>query len=282
MFCGLLQVYIEHVFIEIATVHSFLGFLRKNMGKILKSNQCKKMLLASGYFMSFICLFVSIGLVYSVSSGEAPLIITELRDVAVYPVIFISYLTIGLSAITLLMSIIQRDKLYKKALSILLIFSFIVSLYCSTYFLQNCSYPYNRVKCRIQLRNLYDAMIAYYNEYDAYPDTNQWCDELYQHLKIRMPNYNFDYRFKCTGGEEGRSNFALNPTVTEESSGNTVWIFDSKAGWNLNGGEDLVNFDNHEDKCINVLFHNGDVMYVEKDKLKDLNWGVMAHPFVGR
>jgi len=243
------------------------------MEKFLKSKKCKKILLISGYLISFICLFISIGLLYSVLSDEVPMIITELRDVVVYPVLFISYLTIGLSVIILLMSTIQRDKLYKKALSILLIFSFIISLYCSNYFLQNYSYPYNRIKCRIQLRNLYDAMIAYYNEYDTYPDANQWCDELYQDMKRRMPNYNFDYRFKCTGGEEGPSNFALNPNVTKESAGNTVWIFDSKAGWNLNGGEDLVNFDNHEDKCINVLFHNGDVMYVEKDKLKDLNWG---------
>lgn len=64
----------------------------------------------------------------------------------------------------------------------------------------------------------------------------------------------------------------MNPNVKPNSPDDVVWLFDSREGWNLYGGSELLNWNNHEGKGCNVLFSNGQIMFVEKEKLASLRW----------
>lgn len=235
-----------------------------------KSKKYNQKLLAIGYLIALPCLFLSMGMNYSIKVGAWGVLL--FRDLVVYPVLFASCLTGIVGTIKCFVGFVQNDKKHMKALSFMLIFVSSFSIYGSHYFLQHYCYPYNIFKCQLQLRNLFEAMTAYRHNYDAFPPANQWCDALYQHMKKRDPDFNFDHRFVCAGGSEGRCNFALNPNVTKSSHEDIVLIYDTVAGWNIYGGREMMNLNNHEGKGCNVLFVNGTIKFIPKDKIDDLKW----------
>jgi hypothetical protein len=128
--------------------------------------------------------------------------------------------------------------------------------------------------CFIGLRNLSEALHNYVQDYDQYPPADKWCDVLINYAENHPSGYSsyFNRSFTCLKWEEGRSSYAMNPNVHRDSPSNVVWLFDSKEGWNLYGGSELLNLNNHQGNGCNILFSNGQIMFVEKEKLTRLRW----------
>ena len=96
-----------------------------------------------------------------------------------------------------------------------------------------------------------------------------WCDVF---KKADFP----DQWFICPGKNKPPCDYALNKSVLglkiSELDSNIVLIFDSKTGWNLVGGPELLAPENHEGKGCNILFADGRVEFVKKEKFDNLKW----------
>lgn len=161
-----------------------------------------------------------------------------------------------------------------------------------------------RWKCASNLRKL----LFYGLEYRPgrlYPDPNQWCDEIVEFLRTRRVGYTYlkgdpQYLrsdasiarlFACPSVHISnlasdaraylakqmvliwRSDYAMNPHCQKESPGDTVFLFEAKAGWNQHGGPDLFTFNNHDPKGGCVLLNDGTVRFIRsKEELQQLRW----------
>ena len=138
-----------------------------------------------------------------------------------------------------------------------------------------------------------------------YPDPNQWCDDIVQFLRSRHVSYTYlkddpQYlrsdasiarMFACpsihvsTVASDARANlakqkvliwrsdYAMNPHCREGSPEDTVFLFETKAGWNQHGGPELFTFDNHDPKGGCVLLNDGTVKFIRtEEELKQLRW----------
>jgi hypothetical protein len=133
---------------------------------------------------------------------------------------------------------------------------------------------YQKGRCSTHLRHLRNALDDYAQDNLYYPPADKWCDVLSEYTKNRPLRYTeyFDKVFKCPGAKEGRCNYAVNPNVNPNSPVDVVWVFDSIGGWNLHGGKELLNVNNHEGKGCTILFSDGKIEFIEKDKLAELKW----------
>ena len=69
------------------------------------------------------------------------------------------------------------------------------------------------------------------------------------------------------------STYAMNPNCRKDSSPDTVFLFESKPGWNQHGGPELFTFDNHDPKGGLVLLNDGTVKFIRtEEELKQLRW----------
>jgi hypothetical protein len=67
--------------------------------------------------------------------------------------------------------------------------------------------------------------------------------------------------------------YAMNPNCKPDSPGNMVLLFETKAGWNQNGGPELFTFDNHDPKGGCVLLNDGTIKFIRtKKELNQLRW----------
>ncbi len=138
-----------------------------------------------------------------------------------------------------------------------------------------------------------------------YPDPNRWCDTIVEFLRAQHVRYTYlkdapEYLrsdasigrlFACPSihisTEAGdahanlakqavlvwRSDYALNPNCRQDSPGDTVLLFESKAGWNQRGGPELFTFDNHDPKGGLVLLNDSTVKFIRtEEELKQLRW----------
>jgi hypothetical protein len=170
-----------------------------------------------------------------------------------------------------------------------------------------------KIPCTTNLKRLGGALIYYAKQnYHHYPSPDRWCDLLIEHAYVKqedfqcagalkgrchyalnpnaepisryqdVDNYLESYYSDKKGlmdlnKEERR--FWL-PTYRAEHSNKKdvlpkiVLLFETKAGWNQLGEDELLTTENHEGMGCNILFNNGRVRFVPTERLGDLRWKV--------
>jgi hypothetical protein len=125
----------------------------------------------------------------------------------------------------------------------------------------------SRLACGSNMKGLGIAVLVYANvNKGKYPEPDQWCD-----LLIKDPNVS-ETSFMCFTNENARSNYAINPNCEPNSPGDVVLLFETKAGWNQQGGPDLLTTENHKGKGSNILFNDYSVKFINKDQINTLKW----------
>jgi hypothetical protein len=109
------------------------------------------------------------------------------------------------------------------------------------------------------------------------PAADTWCDAtVARFLRLSNdPQYvaHIMSRFRCPAAGEGKCHYAMNPGCTTDSPADTVFLFETKAGWNQHGGPELFSFDNHDPKGGCVLLNDGTVKFIRtEEELKRLRW----------
>jgi len=111
----------------------------------------------------------------------------------------------------------------------------------------------------------------------VYPPPGIWCDAMeWAYLEPGVKSKRSELRRKshtCPSAGEGKNHYAMNPNCKPDSLGDMVLLFETKAGWNQNGGPELFTFDNHEPKGGCVLLNDGTVKFIRtKEELNQLRW----------
>jgi hypothetical protein len=146
--------------------------------------------------------------------------------------------------------------------------------------------PYDfRVRCADNLKDLHNRFRLYPQarksrslKPDAvpldYPMQTTWCDQLSVAFgEIGMLDEFVAKPFKCPGGGEGKSHYAMNPNCRYDSPGDRVLLFETQAGWNQSGGPELFTAENHAPRGGLVLLNDGTVKFIRtKDDLRRLRW----------
>lgn len=106
------------------------------------------------------------------------------------------------------------------------------------------------------------------------PLPSQWCDAIDRYMRERrLPENTIKSVFVCPSMREGKCHYAMNPACEPNSPGDTVLLFETKAGWNQHGRPELFTFDNHDPKGGCVLFNDGTVKFIRtEEELKQLRW----------
>ena len=125
-----------------------------------------------------------------------------------------------------------------------------------------------RLECAENLRWLATKPLTKYAEsHHAYPAPSQWCGVVVQ---LRVANAE---RLACPGAGEGACHYAMNPNCEPNSAGDMVLLFETKAGWNQQGGPELFTFENHDPRGGCVLLRDGTVKFIRTDEaLHTLHW----------
>jgi hypothetical protein len=143
-----------------------------------------------------------------------------------------------------------------------------------------------RTQCAANLRDLWNRF-QLYNKADkirlrdssgiseiVYPAPSQWFDTMVQAYKsIGMVDYWIMKPYMCPSTGEGKCHYAMNPNCKPDSPPDMVLLFETKEGWNQNGGPELFTFDNHDPKGGCVLLNDGTVKFIRtKEVLQQLRW----------
>ncbi len=131
--------------------------------------------------------------------------------------------------------------------------------------------------CKINLHQLKIPLDMYMDDNDGrYPTAEKWCDLL--------KDYHIEDRFICPakGGTGERCSYALNPNCEPNSPADVVLLFETQGGWNQYGGPELLSTENHPEykdwfwgyrvPGCNVMFNDGQVEFVPKDRFAQLKW----------
>ena len=160
-----------------------------------------------------------------------------------------------------------------------------------------------RVHCAWIIKSLFSD--SFYKK-NIYPKSDIWCDEILKLFKkevmesfgskekndqdmnyivsanftcpslhIRHNGYYIPFRELVNTGTLNyyTCNYAMNPNCKPDSPSDMVLLFETKDGWNQNGGPELFTFDNHDPKGGCVLFNNGTVKFIRtEEELNNLRW----------
>lgn len=128
-----------------------------------------------------------------------------------------------------------------------------------------------QVKCHVGLKSLRLVFELYADEFDgSLPSVESWCDALGKYMLPEM--------LVCPGSnaKEGQSSYAMNEFLDgkklAELPPDLVLLFESKPGWNKDGGLEILTTENHEGECCNVLFADGRVEFIKADSRSELKW----------
>jgi hypothetical protein len=95
--------------------------------------------------------------------------------------------------------------------------------------------------------------------------STRWCD-----IVGTAPPYD---PYRCPSAGQGKCDYAMNPNCEPNSPADTVFLFETKSGWNQHGGPELFTFDNHDPKGGCVLLNDGTVKFIRtKEELAQLRW----------
>jgi hypothetical protein len=159
-----------------------------------------------------------------------------------------------------------------------------------------------RIQCAANLRNLWYRLRLNYRARKtfplsqagssgkteiSYPVPTDWCDAIVRACRIikrphqyitKMLNQEIIKPFICPGTGEGKyhlanGNYAMNPNCKYDSPSDMVLLFETKTGWNQNGGPELFTFDNHDPKGGCVLLNDGTIKFIRTtEELRQLLW----------
>ena len=131
-------------------------------------------------------------------------------------------------------------------------------------------FPAKNITCLSNLKQIRITFQMYASDNsNAYPIPENWCDLIKPYLGT-----NPEYILRCPAAKEGECNYALNPNCDPNSPPKTVLLFETKGGWNLSGGQELVSTENHTDNSCTVLFNDGKLERIKKEDIPNLNWDV--------
>jgi len=163
---------------------------------------------------------------------------------------------------------IQKKKIHGLAIGVVLILLTFIA-----YMVMSMQAFFKQVFCQRNLEGLGFTVMIYAddNYTDAnynykYPTPSKWCDL----LMAETPS--LEDMFRCPCDKKGRCSYAFNPTCKPDSPNDVVLLFETKAGWNQFGGQELLNFGNHKGKC-HILFNNGHTRFVKPEDVNGLKWG---------
>jgi hypothetical protein len=124
--------------------------------------------------------------------------------------------------------------------------------------------------------NLKGEIKRSFNYYKSYPPSAEWCDSIIKRYELGGYNKSvsdFKEALICPSAGEGKCHYAMNPNCRPDSPKDMVLLFETKDGWNQNGGPELFTFDNHDPKGGCVLFNDGSVKFIRtEEELNNLKW----------
>jgi hypothetical protein len=168
-----------------------------------------------------------------------------------------------------------------------------------------------KIQCTMNLKKLGRALIYYAkHNYHHYPPPDRWCDLLIEHKRVKQedfrcagaakgrchyalnPNaepisrykdldtylesYYYDKTHRTPLNME---EFMFRRATYDAECANKrgvlpkmVLLFETKAGWNQSGEDELLTTENHEGRGCSILFNNGRVQFVSKERFGDLMW----------
>lgn len=168
-----------------------------------------------------------------------------------------------------------------------------------------------KIQCTVNLKKLGRALIYYAKQnYHHYPPPNRWCDLLIKHKRVKPEDFrcagaaNGRCHYALNPNAEPISQYEDLDTYLEsyyydkkvrkhlnmeeywfwrdtynsefsKKSGvlpKMVLLFETNAGWNQYGQDELLTTENHEGRGCNILFNNGRVQFVTKERLGNLMW----------
>jgi hypothetical protein len=164
----------------------------------------------------------------------------------------------------------------------------IFSIYCALSILITASdILYKDIRqCRSNLKVLSRSIIIYCEKHDGeFPDPSKWCDLLLSEPanisnEIDILNIS-EKRFKCPIVTGGRSGYAFNKNLAgkriSEVDPNTVVLFETNAaGWNQNGGPEIMCPDRHKGIFVSgsyvICIGKPTVRFVPRSEVKNLRW----------
>ncbi len=132
----------------------------------------------------------------------------------------------------------------------------------------------DRSSCAFNIGMLRYYIRSYHRADRTYPEVKVWCDAIADREEgSRSGNQYILSLFRCPRRQEDRSSYAMNPDCIPDSPPDTILLFETKAGWNQNGGAGLFTFDNHDPKGGLVLLNDGTVKFIRtEEELKQLRW----------
>ncbi len=132
----------------------------------------------------------------------------------------------------------------------------------------------NRIYCALGLQELHTRMRDAMDTENVHPSPAEWCDVIVHSMRaMHLPENRIRWTFVCPSVRVDRCHYAMNPNCGVDSEPNTVLLFETKAGWNQNGGPELFTFDNHSPRGGMILLNDGTVKFIRSDEeLKQLRW----------
>jgi hypothetical protein len=160
-----------------------------------------------------------------------------------------------------------------------------------------------RWECAMTLDRLWQGP-----EQPPYPDPNQWCDVIVRTMRMQTiytrdgktrreyPDRVIARKFVCPAihaptdanglypppdetdpssqpPDGWVSDYAMNSNCRDGSPDDMVFLFESKPGWNQDGGPELFTLDNHDPKGGCVLLNDGKVKFIRtEEELRQLRW----------
>lgn len=130
-----------------------------------------------------------------------------------------------------------------------------------------------RRACATNLARVGNEIVSYTDREKTDLPSAQWCDVMVQYWQRVFSDNSFSSLLQCPSAKEGECHFAINAACRLDSPGDTVLLFETKAGWNQHGGPELFTFDNHDPRGGLVLLNDRRVQFVRTaEELKQLRW----------
>jgi hypothetical protein len=103
---------------------------------------------------------------------------------------------------------------------------------------------------------------------NTYPTPDKWCDLIKPYLHRGAD----EKIFRCPAAERARCHYAMNPYCEPNSPPGTVLLFETKGGWNLFGGPELLTTENHSNNKTHIYFKDSSYKRIRKEEIPNLKW----------